>query len=390
MRRKKTVRVDARQVHAHAREWIEQKLGIEGHGRKCTSDTIISILLVAASRLSSVFAVCRDISGAPSDQALRDALFKTLPGITQLEQQINVTLTWRMPRRVLMARRALAIDVVLIPYYGEPAEDPAELYHSKQKAGTTKFHGYATACIVHHGMRYTVALTRVSKGEKMPAVTKRLIEQTRATGLKIKVLLADRGFFTVAVIKYLQQADVPFVMPVAIRGLKAKSQARRDAGLRRFQKQKAGWYRYTFHGKNQPTISVCVCVKRPFHRKAGRRKVKRYLYGAWHYKAAPCQVRSLYRTRFGIETSYRQVNQSRIRTCSRDPRLRLLFFALGEILRNVWVWLHFTYFADSRGESPAIRLERLRYRRMLEWITAVITTDLHDGSLPATEWQPGS
>jgi len=390
MRRKKTVRVDARQVHAHAREWIEDKLGIEGRGRKCTTRTIISILLVAASRISSLYAACRDISGAPSDQALRDALFETLPEISQLEQRINDALTWKIPRRVLVARRALAIDVVLIPYYGKPDEDPSELYHSKQKAGTTKFHGYATACIVHHGMRYTVALTRVSKGEKMPAVTKRLVEQARAAGLNIKVLLADRGFFTVDVIKYLQQAEVPFVMPLAIRGLKAKSKARRDAGLRRFQKEKTGWYRYTFHGKNKPTISVCVCVKRPFHKKTGKRKVTRYLYGAWRYKADPCQVRTLYRTRFGIETSYRQVNQSRIRTCSRNPSLRLLFFALAEILRNVWVWLHFTYFADSRGESPTLHLERLRYRRMLEWITAVITTDLHDGSLPATEWQPGS
>lgn len=390
MRRKKTVRVDAAQVHAHAFEWVEQKLGIQGRGRKCTTRIVISILLVAASRICSIYAACRDLANAPSDQALRDALFSTLPGISQLEQQINDTLTWRMPQRVLMARRALAIDVVLIPYYGEPDADPAELFHSKQKAGTTKFHGYATACIIQDGMRYTVALTRVSKGEKMPAVTRRLIEQARAAGLKIKVLLADRGFFTVDVIKYLQQAEVPFVMPVAIRGLKAKSKARRDAGLRRFQTAKTGWYEYTFQGKNKPTISICVCVKRPFHKKSGKRKVKRYLYGAWGYNADPCQVRKLYRTRFGIETSYRQVNQSRIRTCTRNPALRLLFFALGEILRNVWVWLHFTYFADSRGESPMLRLERLRYRRMLEWITAVITNELHDGSLPSTEWLPGT
>jgi hypothetical protein len=243
MRRKKTVRVDAGQVHAHAREWIDEKLGIEGRGRKCTSKRILSILLVAASRISSIYAACRDLAGAPSDQALRDALFDTLPEISQLEQQINETLTWKIPRRVLMARRALAIDVTLIPYYGEPDDDPSELYHSKQKAGTTKFHGDATACIVHHGMRYPVALTRVSKGEKRPAITRRLVERARAAGLSIKVLLADRGFFTVEVIKYLQQAEVPFVMPVAIRGTKAKSKARRQAGLRGFQKKPTGGYR---------------------------------------------------------------------------------------------------------------------------------------------------
>jgi putative transposase len=50
-------------------------------------------------------------------------------------------------------------------------------------------------------------------------------------------------------------------------------------------------------------------------------------------------VRRTYRRRFGIETSYRQMNQGRIRTSTRRPELRLLFVAVALILRNVWVGL---------------------------------------------------
>ena len=35
------------------------------------------------------------------------------------------------------------------------------------------------------------------------------------------------------------------------------------------------------------------------------------------------------------------MNEARIKTCTRDPRLRLLFVGIALVLRNVWVWLHF-------------------------------------------------
>jgi IS4 transposase len=51
-------------------------------------------------------------------------------------------------------------------------------------------------------------------------------------------------------------------------------------------------------------------------------------------------VRDTYRTRFGIETSYRQREQTRIRTSTRAPLLRLLYVGVALILGNVWAWLH--------------------------------------------------
>jgi putative transposase len=79
-------------------------------------------------------------------------------------------------------------------------------------------------------------------------------------------------------------------------------------------------------------------------------------------------VRETYRTRFAIETTYRQMNQCRIRTCTRDPLLRLLFVGLALILRNVWVWLHLMCLTVTSRRRVEVYLERLRFRRLLLWL----------------------
>lgn len=48
-------------------------------------------------------------------------------------------------------------------------------------------------------------------------------------------------------------------------------------------------------------------------------------------------IRNLYRKRFGVESSYRQLGQVRPRTSTTDGVVRLLWVAVGLILRNAWV-----------------------------------------------------
>ncbi len=96
-------------------------------------------------------------------------------------------------------------------------------------------------------------------------------------------------------------------------------------------------------------------------------------------------VRETYRTRFAIETTYRQMNQARIRTCTRDPLPRLLFVGLALILRNVWVWLHLVCLAVARGHHHELHPERLRFRRMLLWLQHHAETLLGFRDLTAAE-----
>ncbi len=101
----------------------------------------------------------------------------------------------------------------------------------------------------------------------------------------------------------------------------------------------------------------------------------------------PTDIRERYRLRFGIETSYRQMRQARIYTCTRNPLLRLFFLAVALILRNIWVWLHQECFAEGPDDNPTLRLELLRFKRMLEWIVYEVVALYHDNSPPYVTWQ---
>jgi hypothetical protein len=52
------------------------------------------------------------------------------------------------------------------------------------------------------------------------------------------------------------------------------------------------------------------------------------------------------------------------------------------MLRNLWVWIHETLLKDGGGESFTVRLERLRFKRLLDWIACTVLALLHDGSTP--------
>jgi putative transposase len=82
-------------------------------------------------------------------------------------------------------------------------------------------------------------------------------------------------------------------------------------------------------------------------------------------------VFTIYQTRFGIETSYRQMHEGRIRTTTRRPAVRLLYVGIALVLRNVWVWLHYTVLAKPRRGGRSILLERLRWETLLLWLLHV-------------------
>jgi hypothetical protein len=367
---------------------LQAKL-VKDHGWLCTGTVVLGIVLRAAARSISVSGACRDLAKAPSDQAVMTALEETLPKtLPVLERRLNDALTGPLPRR--MRRRAweVAIDWHLQPYYGQPQRSRNELYYGQPKQGTAKFHAYASACIVEYGRRYTLVLTWVQRHESMVRVLRRLVARIREIGLKIKRVLLDRAFFNVPVVEFLQEEKLAFLMPVVIRG-RAPKKGRTLTGLRWIKRQAAGWYQHVMKsGKRQVTVSVCVGYRRHRNRKDGKQRRQKLLFAAWRVHGSPTEIRERYRLRFGIETSYRQMRQARIYTCTRSPRLRLFFLAVALILRNIWVWIHQTRLAEGSGDTLTLHLELLRFKRMLDWIVYEVVALLHDGAVPCVVWSP--
>jgi hypothetical protein len=367
------------EVHADAEQWLATALKLEYQGYKCTTSVLLQILLIAGSRVVSLFAACHDLADAPSDQTVRNALAATLPEIAELQRRLNLALVTRLPRALRRKSRIVAIDLTLIPYHGLPAHDTREIFRGAPKSGTTHFHAYATAVVVHKGYRYTLALTRVEYGDSMKAVVQRLLAIVRRRAVTIRYLLLDKGFFSVEVIRYLRRAGHGFILPVAIRGRKPKNPRTPPQGLRALLKKKNGYYQHTLTSgqtkekkKTSITVKICVASKDYTDEDTGKRRRKKLLFVVSKVRRTSREIRETYRKRFGIETSYRQMNEARIKTCTRDPRLRLLFVGIALVLRNVWVWLHFRLAKGKQNDEPELFLELLRFREMLLWITEVV------------------
>jgi hypothetical protein len=392
MRSRRDYIVTKDEIYAEAESRLATALKLKWNGYKCTPSCLLQILLLAAARVVSIWAACRSLADAPSGQAVFDALRASLPEPKELERRLNGALHGHLPKALFRKAREIAIDITLLPYYGEPQHDVSEIYRSQRKAGTSRFHAYATACIVHKGHRYTLALTRVLAGESMKTVVERLLRELRRSGVKIKFLLLDRGFFSAAVIRYLRP-KVGFVIPVALRGRKPKAKQRAKSKLlllRAMLKNRNGYYKHVLSGKDgdrvvKASVTICVAGNPRPRRKTRRKRAKKLLYAVSHVRLTPSQIHQKYRRRFGIETSYRQMNEARIRTCARDVKLRLLFVAIALLLRNVWAWLHFRLAKHKHAPEPTLFLELLRFRNLLLWIAQIVDKTLDADGIQGIE-----
>src|SRR5512138_2350873 len=362
--------LDRRQVHHAAAEHLQAHLRFQDYKRKTSAQVLWSLLLAAAARITSLSDACQRLRDAPSDETARKALLATLPDYATLQRQLNTALAGHLPKTLRKRLQRLAIDLTLIPYHGEPFRDAREIYRGQAKSGTSHFHAYATAYVVRHGRRYTVALTGVSKGESLKDVIRRLLRQAARVGVRPRLLLLDRGFYSVAVVRYLQAARYPFLMPVVCHGRSPKQRGGPTGSYVFRTWKQSGWSEYTLTDAKKRTARVSICVKcRNYRGQWNRHGRQALIYAYWGYQpSSPEAVFTTYRLRFGIESSYRQMHEARIRTTTRRPEVRLLYVGIALVLRNLWVWLHYTVLSLPRRGGRVILLERLRWETLLLWL----------------------
>jgi putative transposase len=379
------------QVHRSASRYLRDHLPLRDPKRSVTLTTLWAVLLVTAAEVSSLHDTCQWLDGLPAEETVRQAVYASLPDYAELQRRLNAALAGRLPKALRRRRQRLAIDLTLIPYHGQPFRDPTEVYRSKAKDGTSHFHAYATAYVVRRGERFTVALLPVPRGTSLAEVVKALLRQSRSVGVKPALVLLDRGFYAVDVVRYLHRARLPFLMPVRLTGRKA-DHPEGPSGTRVFAARKrSGWFEHTVvSGARTARVTICVACRnyRGQWRRHGRYAL---VYACWGVDGHSCAwVRETYRSRFGIESSYRQMNQIRGRTSTRRPELRLLYVGLSLVLRNEWVWLHWEVLSTPRRGGRWVRQERLRLRALMRWLRQVIEQEHGAITETTTEREPCS
>lgn len=346
----------------HQSTWIQSKvydfvcgvlqryLALADVGRTCPVRVLLAVWLFAATHRLSPSAAANQLSQAPSDETIRTATLAQLRlPMGKLERQLNAALCDRLPPSLRRQRLIWAIDITEHPYYGRAQGIERQLRYGKPKRGATKFHAFASLYVVHRGERFTLAVTFVWRHDTLPAVLARLIGTVRKRGILPRFLLLDREFYNLDVVRFLQRHRVPFLMPVAHRGRRAKDPSKAKGTQQFLVWTRSGRCEYTMRNNRRTAqVTILVAVDKPARKKGRRGKGKQgkrgrrvLVFATWGFQvSSPAWARETYRRRFGIETSYRQAHQAQAWTTSRSCKLRLLLFGLALLLRNAWVWLH--------------------------------------------------
>ena len=114
-----------------------QHVQLHINGTKCTLETVSDLILKASAARTSLSDVCDNTPGAPSGTAtlghLHEALPHNLGHLWHLEANLNGVLVANLKPRQLRVRCDVAIDLVLVPYHGEPTQNPEELRRSEAR-----------------------------------------------------------------------------------------------------------------------------------------------------------------------------------------------------------------------------------------------------------------
>ena len=352
------------QVHQAVLDVMQECLPLELFARDLDDQKLWEILCHASVEQGYIESSCRVLDDAPSGNTVRAHLIEALgagdQSLEQLEDQLNRALQAQLPQRV---RRKLqsraweaAGDWVDIPYHGKDGEEDHNVRPSQPKAGTTRFHAYATLAVISKGKRVTLALTLVHKGEKMDQIVKRLIARARQIGARFKCTYWDKAFGAVEVMRYLRACRAPYVIALAQHG---------KNGIGRLCVERRSRHaRYVFSTKKKaPPYETDVVIACHYAGRASKRRPKKKKKGVRYYayavygvgKRSPQAISAAYRRRFGIESGYRQLHQVRARTRSRHTGLRMLLIGLALILVNLYVLVRDSWGIVTRYGSRICR-----------------------------------
>lgn len=328
---------------------------------------LFAVLLYAAAHRMTLEQACAALKEAPHPNTLRGAL----PGapLEELEEQLNAALAHTLPPGLDRRPWEVAADLKLIPYYGEPHPGGENfLLRGRAREGTTTFFGYASLYLIRKHHRYTLAVVAVRRGEGPAGVLERLWTYARRLGLRLRCLYLDRGFYSVAVLRWLKERDLPFVLAAPKRG--------KQGGIRGLIERKGpGVWPYTVHSPAEGAIRVQVAVVGKYRQgRWGKRGRDRYAFVIHRFPFALSGLWERYRRRFGIESAHRVWEQARARTASRRAGLRLLLVGIAVLLHNLWVFLKWTAVSRPRRGRGGREVweERLRFVRLLSFLSRAI------------------
>jgi putative transposase len=313
-----------------------------------------------ATSLTSIHSIGQILTEIPCETSFRYHLSKL--DLDTLEELNHKILLENSNDLIKSGRKYIfAIDFTNDPYYGEIDENNAPYVVKGQlKASTNSFYSYISLYLVNEDRRLTMAVFPVRNGIKKTEYTQRFLNIITKMGVSIKVLCLDRGFYSKDVISFLQNLKVPHIIPVVKHG---------DEIKRLLSVNHARYVRYTISKHNHPIkVDIAVYAKNRVGNKdhSGRKILGYVVFGiSWN----PKKIATIYRKRFGIESSYRMRNKVRAKTSTKSVIIRYLYAIIAFLLKNIWVALKWIFFSFQKRGPRTVDDARFRFDhfRLMIW-----------------------
>lgn len=366
-----TLTLTHRQVLTHARQGLEHHLALQADGYTCTTDDLLNVLVGVAANCGTVESVCADLVGTPDAETIR-TYFKDqlrLEDLPDLERRLNAALAEQTPRRLWRHPQDVAIDFHDRPYYGKTPQAEGRWVRGQARDGTTRFYRVATAYVMRHGLRVTLAVRFVLPGDTVVGVLDDLLKHLKKLGIRVGCLFLDKGFAGIAVSDYLERRGQAALIACPIRGKTGGTRAL-CCGRKSYRT------RHTFHGEDGASFTAELAVCRVFTTAKRTKRMKRR--AAWlililiHLALSPRAARREYRRRFGVESSYRCAGQVRGWTTSSNPAYRFVLIAVSFFLVNVWIHLRWLFTQVPRRGHRWLDAKRFQLGRLVKFIVRAL------------------
>jgi putative transposase len=351
---------------------MEKHWPLEADGYACTSETLYQVLIGVAANKGTIESVCAEMADAPDGETIRGYLNEQLKveDLPQLERRLNRALAANWPKKLRRGGPVeVAIDFHDRSYYGKAEQKEALWVRGEAKDGTTRFYRVATAYLIAHGQRVTLAIRFVLPEDETVKVVADLWLNLRQHGLRLGCCYFDKGFASVAVFDYLQQRQQPALIACPIRGKKGGTRALCQ-GNQSYRTE------HTFRSGSgeQFTAQVVFCRVFTTSKRTGRHKREAtwLLFVAICVDWTPERCRQQYRKRFGIETSYRLANKLLGWTTSRNAAYRFFLIGLGFVLLNLWVHLCWKFTQVARRGGRGLKSALFRQQRFINFLTGAL------------------
>jgi putative transposase len=353
-------------------EAINRHLTISINGKLNQKTLIRSLIGMSANKLS-VHSINKAVEKVPCETSVRYHLSKMdLDSLLELESKI---LTYSNDQILVPGKSYhFAIDFTDDPYYGEIVEANKDyVIKSKMKDSTTTFYSYISLYITTKGQRQTLAVFPVKKSVSKVEYIRKFLAIINDAKVNIEVLCLDRGFYSNDVFSFLQEENIPHIVPVRKHGQELKEILRGNHSR---------YAQYTMRGTGKPldlTLAIDVQYLLGRNKKFGNVNLGYVVYGIdWK----PRRVYRVYKNRFAIESSYRMRNIVKARTSTRNVVLRYLLTIISFLLKNIWVSLQWMFFSKVQRGPRTIDEDLFRFdlfrlfvweglRKKLKFVTVV-------------------